>query len=108
MICGCSDSQCQRQCDRFGGVGEGGGGAHVNDHYRSAKKNYAAGTISFFSHCRLHLIISDFCPLPDPDVGVSILVCDIEHTSFHFWCVRPQVCLVSVKCSRRYRSWKMH
>ena len=30
------------------------------------------------------LIISDFCPLPDPDVGVSILVCDIEHTSLHF------------------------
>ena len=25
MICGCSDSQCQRQCDRFGGVGGGGG-----------------------------------------------------------------------------------
>ena len=28
------------------------------------------------------LIISDFCPLPDPDVGISILVCDIEHTYF--------------------------
>ena len=27
----------------------------------------------------------DFCPLPDPDVGLSILVgiCDGEHTSFH-------------------------
>ena len=30
------------------------------------------------------LIISYFCHLPDPDVGLSILVCDIEHTSFHF------------------------
>ena len=32
------------------------------------------------------LIISlyDFCPLPDPDVGLSIFVCDVEHTSFHF------------------------
>ena len=25
-----------------------------------------------------------FCPLPDPDVGLSIFVCDVEHTSFHF------------------------
>ena len=30
------------------------------------------------------LIISDFCPLPDPDVGLSIFVCDVEHISFHF------------------------
>ena len=30
------------------------------------------------------LIIPDFCPLPDPDVGFSMLLCDIEHTSFHF------------------------
>ena len=27
--------------------------------------------------------IYDFCPLPDPDVGLSIFVCDVEHTSFH-------------------------
>ena len=26
----------------------------------------------------------DFCPVPDPDVGLSIFVCDVEHTSFHF------------------------
>ena len=31
-----------------------------------------------FSH------IADFCRLPDPDVGLSILVCDVEHTYFHF------------------------
>ena len=30
------------------------------------------------------LIISDFCPLPDPYVGISISVCDVEHTPFHF------------------------
>ena len=24
--------------------------------------------------------IFDFCPLPDPDVGLSIFVCDVEHT----------------------------
>ena len=28
--------------------------------------------------------IYDLCPLLDPDVGLSIFVCDIEHTSFHF------------------------
>ena len=28
--------------------------------------------------------IYDFCPLPDPDVGLSIFVYDVEHTSFHF------------------------
>ena len=28
--------------------------------------------------------IYDFCHLPDPDVGLSIFVCDVEHTSFHF------------------------
>ena len=28
--------------------------------------------------------IYEFCPLPDPDVGSSIFVCDVEHTSFHF------------------------
>ena len=30
------------------------------------------------------LVISYFCPVPDPDVGLSMLVCDIEHTSFDF------------------------
>ena len=26
----------------------------------------------------------DLCPLVYPDVALSILVCDVEHTSFHF------------------------
>ena len=35
-----------------------------------------------------------FCPLPDPDVGLYILVCDVDHTSFHFgMCGRTFVCL---------------
>ena len=25
-----------------------------------------------------------FCRLPDPDAGLSVLVCDVDHTSFHF------------------------
>ena len=28
--------------------------------------------------------IYEFCPLPDPDVGPSICVRYVEHTSFHF------------------------
>ena len=35
-----------------------------------------------FSHS-VHFIY-DFCPIPDRDVGPSIFVCDVEHTSFHF------------------------
>ena len=35
-----------------------------------------------FSHSVRY--IYDFCPLPDPDVGPSIFVCDVEHTHFHF------------------------
>ena len=35
-----------------------------------------------FSHSAHY--IYDFCLLPDLDVGISIFVCDVEHTSFHF------------------------
>ena len=28
--------------------------------------------------------VYDFCPISDPDVGPSVLVCDVEHTSFNF------------------------
>ena len=27
--------------------------------------------------------VYDFCPLPDPDVRPSVLVCGVEHKSFH-------------------------
>ena len=43
--------------------------------------------------------IYDFCPLIDPDVGLSIVVCDVEHTSFHFGLCAASLCcacLVSV------------
>ena len=51
-----------------------------------------------FSHS-VHYIY-DFCPLPDPDVGPSIFVCDVEHTSFHFGlCGRKFVlCLFGHEC----------
>ena len=35
-----------------------------------------------FSHIADY--IYDFWPLPDPDVSLSIVVYDVEHTSFHF------------------------
>ena len=35
-----------------------------------------------FSHIADYMY--DFCPLPDPDVGLSILVCDVEHAYFQF------------------------
>ena len=41
----------------------------------------------------------EFCPLPDPDVGPSIFVCDVEHTSFHFgMCGRKFVLCLFVQC----------
>ena len=42
-----------------------------------------------FSHIADY--IYDFCPLPDPDVGLSILLCDVEHTSFHFGTVHKYI-----------------
>ena len=50
-----------------------------------------------FSHMGDH--IYDFCPLPDTDVGLSILVCDVEHTSFHFGlCSREFVLYLFGQC----------
>ena len=43
--------------------------------------------------------IYDLCPLPDPDVGLSIVVCDVEHTSFHFGlCCRKFVLCLFGQC----------
>ena len=62
--------------------------------------------------------IYDFCPLPDPDGGPSVLVCDVEHICFHFGCSRhmfqghlcmADVCILFVKdtCSRASCAWSM-
>ena len=32
----------------------------------------------------LRIISNDCCPLTHPHAGHSVLVCDVEHTSFHF------------------------
>ena len=56
-----------------------------------AVDNALPRTISFFSQCRLY--IYEFCPLPDPDVGHSIFVCDVEHTSFILVCTRASTSL---------------
>ena len=49
-----------------------------------------------FSHIADY--IYDFCLLPGPDVGLSIIVCGGEHRAyfFPFWSVRPLVCSVLV------------
>ena len=49
--------------------------------------------------------IYEFCPLPNPDVGPSIFVCDVEHTSFNLVCAAASLfcaCLVSVQVSAPY------
>ena len=35
----------------------------------------------YFSHIADYLY--DVCPVPDPDVGFSVLVCDVESATFH-------------------------
>ena len=43
--------------------------------------------------------IYDFCPLPEPDVDLSIFVCDDEHISFHFGlCGRKSVLCLFGQC----------
>ena len=54
-----------------------------------------------FSHIAGY--ICDFCPLPDPDVDLSILVvvCDVERASFHFGlCGRKFVMCLLAQCPR--------
>ena len=53
------------------------------------------------------VIIYDCCPLPDPDVGLSILICDVEHTSFHFGLCGPKfvLCLIG-QCLTIWNSWQ--
>ena len=40
--------------------------------------------------------IYDICPVLEANVGFSILVCDVEHTSYPCWSVRLHVCAVLV------------
>ena len=55
------------------------------------------GPFHFFSHSVDY--IYEFCPLPNPDVGPSIFVCDVEHTSFHFGlCGRKFVLFLFDQC----------
>ena len=53
----------------------------------------------FFSHIADY--VYDVCPPSDPDVGPSVLACDVERTSFHFgMCGRKFVlCLFGVLVS---------
>ena len=47
----------------------------------------------------LIIYMTGACPLPGPDVGLSIFACDVEHTSFHFGlCGRTFVLCLFVQC----------
>ena len=48
----------------------------------------------------------DICPLPDPDVGLSIFVYAVEHTSFHFGlCGRKFVLCLCGQCPGLCTIW---
>ena len=50
--------------------------------------------------------IYEVCPLSDPDVGPSIFVCDVEHTSFHFGlCGRKFVLCLFGQCPGLCTIW---
>ena len=49
-----------------------------------------------------HLADYDVCAINDPDVGPSAVVCDVEHTFFHFGlCGRKFVLCLFGQCPRR-------
>ena len=57
-----------------------------------------------FSHIADY--IYDSCPFPNPDVGFSILVYNVEHTSFHFdQCARKFVLCLFSQCCREQLGW---
>ena len=51
--------------------------------HRLSLRRFICPAQDHFSFLSVHYIY-DFCPLTDPGVGPSILLCDVEHTSFHF------------------------
>ena len=55
-----------------------------------------------FHFSRIADYIYDFCLLPAPDVGISVIVCDVEHTFSILVCAAASLfwaCLVSVQVS---------
>ena len=57
----------------------------VRDIYRDDRARIATCILRTLTYRnRENYSIDDFCPLPGPDVGLSIFVCDVEHTSFYF------------------------
>ena len=59
----------------------------------------------------LHLyhIVYDVCPLSDPDVDPSVLVCDVKHTSFHSGLAAASLfsaCLTSARFCNIWHSWQ--
>ena len=51
--------------------------------HRSSLRRFVCSTQDdFFAHITDYFY--DYCPLLDPDVGRPVLICNVEHTSFHF------------------------
>ena len=66
--------------------------------HRSSLRRLICPAQDHFILLSVHYIY-DFCPVPDPDVGPSIFVCDVERTSFHFGlCGRKFVLCLSGQC----------
>ena len=57
-----------------------------------------------FNYSDIADYIYDFCPLPDPDVGLAILVCDVEHTSFHVRSICCR-CMYIIRAGKQYNSF---
>ena len=57
---------------------------------------HCSGPLHFFHNS---YYVYDFCPLPDTDVGLSILVYDVEQKSFRFGlCARKFVLCLFGEC----------
>ena len=70
----------------------------TRDFHRSSLRGLICPAQDYFIFHSVDYIY-EFCPLPDPDVDLSILVCDVEHTSFHFGlCGRKFVLCLFCQC----------
>ncbi len=56
----------------------------TRDVHRASLRRLICPAQDHFIFCHSVDYIYELCPFPDPYVGPSIFVCDVEHTSFHF------------------------
>ena len=56
----------------------------IREVHRSSLWRLICPAQDHFIFFTLLIISMNFVPLPDPYIGLHIIVCDVEHTSFHF------------------------